>query len=167
MVHGHGPHAASFSEACFLKHLLGGLEVAAGAVTDADCGNGPATSAPTVTAQRNPSGDVSPATRWPSRRQGTDPDGDTLTYEWDFGDGGTATTKDAMHTYTEVGVCYAKVTVSDGKGGKASALLQVAVQPLAVTTREEVGVGGVVPGVLALNITGSANFGAFEPGGHA
>ena len=56
---------------------------------------------------------------------GTDADGDTLTYEWDFGDGGTATTKDAMHTYNEVGVFYAKVTVSDGKGGKDSVLLQV------------------------------------------
>ena len=29
---------------------------------------------------------------------------------------------------------------------------------------EEVGVGGLVPGVLALNITGSANFGLFVPG---
>ena len=35
-----------------------------------------------------------------------------------------------MHTYTEVGVFYAKVTVSDGKGGKDTALLQVAVQPV-------------------------------------
>ena len=47
---------------------------------------------------------------------GTDPDGDTLTYAWDFGDGGTATTKDAMHTYNEVGVFYAKVTVTRRQG---------------------------------------------------
>ena len=87
-----------------------------------------------MTAQRNPAGDVHPGDPVAFTAQGTDPDGDTLTYEWDFGDGGTATTKDAMHTYTEVGVFYAKVTVSDGKGGKDSALLQVAVQPLAVTT---------------------------------
>ena len=98
---------------------------------------------------------------------GTDPDGDTLTYEWDFGDGGTATTKDAMHTYTEVGVFYAKVTVSDGKGGTASALLQVAVTPLAVTTREEVGVGGVVPGVLALEHHRLGELRGVPAGGHA
>ena len=102
-----------------------------------------------MTAQRNPSGDVSPGDPVAFTAQGTDADGDTLTYEWDFGDGGTATTKDAMHTYNEVGVFYAKVTVSDGKGGKDSDLLQVNVQPVGDNT-EEVGVGGLVPGVLAL-----------------
>ena len=119
--------------------------------------------APTVTAQRNPSGDVSPGDPVAFTAQGTDADGDTLTYEWDFGDGGKATTKDAMHTYNEVGVFYAKVTVSDGKGGKDSVLLQVNVQPVGDNS-EEVGVGGLVPGVLALDITGSANFGTFMPG---
>ena len=37
------------------------------------------------------------------------------------------------------------------------------VTPLAGDNTQEVGVGGVVPGVLSLEITGSANFGAFEP----
>ena len=78
---------------------------------------------------RNPGGDVSPGDPVAFTATGTDADGDTLTYEWDFGDGGTATTKDAMHTYNEVGVFYAKVTVRDGKGGKGSALLKVTVQP--------------------------------------
>ena len=150
---------------CFLKHLLGGLEVAAGAVPDDDCGNGPANHAADGDRAAQP-GRRRPAraTRWPSRRQGTDADGDTLTYAWDFGDGGTATTKDAMHTYTDVGVFYAKVTVRDGKGGTASELLKVTVTPLAGDNTQEVGVGGVVPGVLALEIKGSANFGAFVPG---
>ena len=159
---GMGHTAASFTEANFVKHLLGGIEVAAGAVNDADCGKQGGNRAPTVTAQRNPSGDVNPGDPVAFTAQGTDPDGDELTYEWDFGDGGTANTKDAMHTYTDVGVFYAKVTVSDGRGGKDTELLQVAVQPL--DNSEEVGVGGLVPGVLALNITGSANFGLFVPG---
>jgi type 1 glutamine amidotransferase len=160
---GMGHTQASFSEAPFLKHLLGGIEIAAGEVADADCGSVEGNHAPTVTAQRNPSTDVSPGDPVAFTAQGTDPDGDELTYAWDFGDGGTATTKDAMHTYTEVGVFYAKVTVSDGKGGKDSVLLQVTVQPVG-DNEEEVGVGGVVPGVLSLEITGSANFGAFQPG---
>ena len=63
-----------------------------------------------------------------------------------------------------LGVFYAKLTVSDGKGGKAEALLPVTVTPLAGDNTQEVGVGGVVPGVLALEIKGSANFGAFVPG---
>ena len=102
----------------FLKHLLGGLEVAAGVragrrLRQRAGGN----HAPTVTALRNPGGDVQPGDPVAFTATGTDADGDTLTYAWDFGDGGTATTKDAMHTYTELGVYYAKVTVRDGKGG--------------------------------------------------
>ena len=127
---GMGHTQASFAEAPFLKHLLGGLEVAAGAVADADCGDaGGGNHAPTVEAQRNPSGDVSIGDPVAFTAQGTDADGDTLTYAWDFGDGGTATTKDAMHTYTTAGVWYAKVTVTDGNGGTVSKLLQVNVQP--------------------------------------
>jgi PKD repeat protein len=162
---GMGHTAASFTEANFLKHLLGGLEVSAGAVQDADCGTQGGNHAPTVTALRNPSGDVSPGDPVAFTAIGTDEDGDTLTYVWDFGDGGTANTKDAMHTYTEVGVWYAKVTVSDGKGGSAQALVQVVVQPVGGDEdNEEVGVGGLVPGTMTLNITGSANFGLFTPG---
>ena len=127
---GMGHTQASFAEAPFLKHLLGGLEVAAGAVADADCGDAGGNHAPTVEAQRNPSGDVSPGDPVAFTAQGTDADGDTLTYEWDFGDGGNATTKDAHAHLHEVGVFYAKVTVSDGKGGKDSVLLQVNVQPV-------------------------------------
>ena len=160
---GMGHTQASFSEALFLDHLLGGLEVSAGVVPDDDCGNGPANKPPTVTAMRNPGGDVQPGDPVAFTATGTDPDGDTLTYAWDFGDGGTATTKDAMHTYNEVGLYHAKVTVRDGKGGTASALLEVAVTPLAGDNTQEVGVGGVVPGVLSLEITGSGNFGAFQP----
>jgi PKD repeat protein len=160
---GMGHTQASFAEANYLKHLLGGIEVAAGAVDDPDCGDVGGNHAPTVTALRNPSGDVSPGDPVAFTATGTDADGDTLTYAWDFGDGGTATTKDAMHTYNDVGVYYAKVTVSDGKGGKDSALVKVTVQPVS-DNEVEVGVGGVVPGVLSLSVTGSANFGAFLPG---
>ena len=106
---GMGHTQASFSEADFLKHLLGGLEVAAGVVqTTTTAATGPPTTHPTVSAQRNPAGDVSPGDPVAFTATGTDADGDTLTYAWDFGDGGTATTKDAMHTYTEVGVFYAE-----------------------------------------------------------
>ena len=55
------------------------------------------------------------------------------------------------------------MTVDDGNGGTASALLEVTVTPLAGDNTQEVGVGGVVPGVLSLEINGSANFGAFQP----
>ena len=52
---------------------------------------------------------------------GTDPDGDTLTYAWDFGDTTSSTTQNPSKTYTAAGTYTAKVTVSDGKGGSGSA----------------------------------------------
>ncbi len=105
---GMGHTAASFSEADYLEHLLGGIEVAAGVANGGPC-SGTGNHAPTVTALRNPPGDVTPGDPVAFTAIGADQDGDTLTYAWDFGDGGTATTKDAMHTYTEIGMFHAKV----------------------------------------------------------
>ena len=116
-----------------------------------------------VEAVRTPAGDVSLGDPIEFKATATDPDGDTLTYEWDFGDGAKANTATAIHAYTTPGVWYAKVTVTDGKGGKTEKLLQVAVQPNN-DNEETVGVGGLVPGTMALDITGSANLGVFVPG---
>ncbi|MFP5246393.1 MAG: PKD domain-containing protein, partial [Thermoanaerobaculia bacterium] len=49
---------------------------------------------------------------------GSDPDGDTLTYMWDFGDGtGTVKGLDATHTYEDNGSYVVRVTADDGFGG--------------------------------------------------
>ena len=160
---GMGHTQASFSEADFLKHMLAGIEIAAGVQTSNACGIAATNHDPTVSAQRNPSGDVEVDDPVAFTATGADSDGDTLTYAWDFGDGGTASTKDAMHTYTAAGTYTAKVTVSDGKGGTASATLTVVVKA-ADEVSTPVNVGGTVPGVLALNIAGSGNLGTFAPG---
>ena len=51
-----------------------------------------------------------------------DPDGDALTYAWDFGDGGTSTAANPTHTYTTNGTYTATVTAKDpsGRTGTAS-----------------------------------------------
>jgi PKD repeat protein len=46
---------------------------------------------------------------------GTDPDGDALTYAWDFGDGATAKGRRARHTYTQVGTQPAGQPGPDGR----------------------------------------------------
>ncbi len=44
----------------------------------------------------------------------TDPDGDALSYDWDFGDGGTATGVSPSRTYAASGTRTVTLTVSDG-----------------------------------------------------
>ena len=44
----------------------------------------------------------------------SDPDGDVLSYMWDFGDGGTSTAQSPMHTYTAAGVYNVSLMVSSG-----------------------------------------------------
>ncbi|MFH1709063.1 MAG: PKD domain-containing protein [Planctomycetota bacterium] len=47
----------------------------------------------------------------------TDPDGTVAAYRYDFDDGGTAFTEDAVHTFTEPGTYFVNFTVADN-GGK-------------------------------------------------
>lgn len=50
----------------------------------------------------------------------SDPDGDTLKYSWDFGDGATADTAKATHVYTQAGTYRVTLIVDDGKGMSCS-----------------------------------------------
>src|SRR6185312_4173697 len=59
----------------------------------------------------------------------TDEEGDTpLTYAWDFGDGTTADTLDASHTYKTAGNFTATLTVTDKRGAKAYTNVPVKVE---------------------------------------
>ena len=52
----------------------------------------------------------------------SDPDGDPLSYNWDFGDGTpNDTTPAPSHTYAAAGIYTVELTVSDGRGGSATA----------------------------------------------
>ena len=49
--------------------------------------------------------------------EASDPEGQPLTYEWDFGDGSPASDEeDPVHTYTEFGTFTAELTVTDPEG---------------------------------------------------
>ena len=47
----------------------------------------------------------------------SDPDGDTLSYVWNFGDGATSNLLSPTHAYAGVGTYNATLTVYDGRGG--------------------------------------------------
>ncbi|GAA3570485.1 PQQ-dependent sugar dehydrogenase [Microlunatus spumicola] len=54
-----------------------------------------------------------------------DPDGDKLTYRWEFGDGSTGTGETPKHTYTGTGAQQVKVTATDQIGATDSAEVTV------------------------------------------
>ena len=58
---------------------------------------------------------VEPLTVHFSSAGSSDPDGDPLTYRWDFGDGTTSTSANPTRTYEKPGVFTVRLTVSDGQ----------------------------------------------------
>ena len=147
-----GHTQASFTEASFLDHIYGGIQVAAGAVPSV-CGLVATNGAPSVTTSRTPVGNVTPGTAIAFTANGTDPDNDALTYAWDFGDGTAASSEqNPTHTYAATGTYNAVVTVSDGRGGTATSTQSVTVQtsvptnhPPTITTASATPTEGVSP----------------------
>ena len=72
-----------------------------------------------------------------------DPEGDAMTYAWDFGVPGTgtdvSTEADPTYTYTRGGTFTAKVTVTDANGAKGTATV-----PVTVTGGDQCPTGGLV-----------------------
>ncbi|HEU0214799.1 MAG TPA: ThuA domain-containing protein, partial [Jiangellaceae bacterium] len=111
----------SYTEANFLKHILGGIEVAAGTEGSDICNI-----APTVNATGDPRTGQAPLPVAFSAN-GFDAEGGALTYSWDFGDGGTSLRQNPDHTYLQPGTYTAKVTVKDPKGATGTATVEIVV----------------------------------------
>jgi PKD repeat protein/pimeloyl-ACP methyl ester carboxylesterase len=62
----------------------------------------------------------------------SDPDGETLTYAWDFGDGTTATGATPQHSYAIPGLYTARVTVTDPRLGSSFRETEVPIVPAGV-----------------------------------
>jgi PKD repeat protein len=74
---------------------------------------------PTVNAGGPYTGNVGAAIQFAG--SGADPDGDPLTFSWDFGDGATATGTDPTHTYAAAGVYTVTLSVVDPFGASSAA----------------------------------------------
>ena len=80
--------------------------------------NAAANRAPVAAASATPTSGNLPLTVQLSSAGSSDPDGDVLRYDWDFGDGSTRdSTANPSHAYATIGIYTATLTVSDGRGG--------------------------------------------------
>ena len=90
---------------------------------------------PVASFTANPTSGLPPLTVSFDAASSSDPDGNPLTYTWNFGDGSApATGVTTAHTYTAAGPYTATLIVNDGQGGTDSAMLVISVgtPPVAV-----------------------------------
>lgn len=78
-------------------------------------GDPPDNLAPIASANATPTSGLSPLTVSFDGSGSSDPDGDPLTYAWDFGDGSTSSQVSPSHTYNAIGSYVAVLSVSDGE----------------------------------------------------
>jgi len=92
--------------------------------------NIPTNQDPTAVITTNTTSGIAPLAVSFSAENSSDPDGDTLTYNWSFGDNSTdANGLTVTNTYTEIGTYTAILTVSDGNGGSAQSSVVIIVNP--------------------------------------
>src|SRR5262249_2088241 len=87
----------------------------------------PANQPPVAASAANPTAGLPPLTVAFSSAGSSDPEGATLTYAWNFGDGATSTQPNPTHTYQMAGPYVVKLTVSDGVNSTAATDLQITV----------------------------------------
>ena len=78
---------------------------------------GAANRAPVANADADPEWGPLPLSVTFDASTSNDPDGDPLTYEWDFGDGSSGEGVTATHTYAQAGTYSATLTVRDDRSG--------------------------------------------------
>ncbi|HGG58808.1 MAG TPA: PKD domain-containing protein, partial [Gammaproteobacteria bacterium] len=78
--------------------------------------NAPTNTQPQAVASATPTSGDPPLTVQFTGSGSSDPDGDTLAYFWQFGDGATSTAANPTHVYTSEGTYQATLTVNDQQG---------------------------------------------------
>jgi glucose/arabinose dehydrogenase/PKD repeat protein len=82
---------------------------------------------PVAAAAANPTAGAAPLSVTFSSAGSFDPEGQTLSYLWTFGDGATSTQANPVHTYAQAGQYSARLSVSDSTNTTLSAPLTIAV----------------------------------------
>ena len=82
---------------------------------------------PVVVASAQPTAGLAPLTVSFSSAGTSDPESDPLSFSWTFGDGGTSTLANPVHTYASNGPYSARLTVSDGNSATLSLPIAISV----------------------------------------
>ena len=90
--------------------------------------------APVVSASASPTSGPTPLNVAFSSSGSSDPEGQPLTYSWNFGDGGTSTAANPSHTYASPGTYQARLTVSDGVNNSTSTPIAISAGDAPVAT---------------------------------
>jgi len=83
--------------------------------------------APVAIASATPTSGVQPLDVSFSSAGSMDPEGQPITYSWDFGDGASSTSANPTHTYTQPGQYVVRLTVSDGANSSLSTPITISV----------------------------------------
>ncbi|MGH7645990.1 MAG: PKD domain-containing protein [Gemmatimonadales bacterium] len=98
-------------------------------VVPADAPPPPGNGAPLAVAQANPTSGTAPLAVAFAGTGSSDPDGDPLTYAWDFGDGTRGSGATVSHTYQSAGTYVATLMVADGRGASDDVSVVITVGP--------------------------------------
>jgi PKD repeat protein len=114
---------------------------------------------PTAVIGANPTSGTVPFAVSFSGAGSSDADGSIASYAWTFGDGGIASGVSASHTYTTAGSYTAKLTVTDNRGGTASATVSITAKADTSTINAPSGLSGSAskPGTMSLRWIDNSN----------
>ena len=90
-------------------------------------GNPPPNRSPVAVLDANPASGSAPLNVSFAGGRSSDPDGDSLSYSWSFGDGGTSSAAATAHRYSTPGAYTARLTVSDNRGRSSTATRTISV----------------------------------------
>jgi len=117
--------------------------------------------APTAAFTRGPGSGDAPLTVAFDGLPSSDTDGIVTSYDWDFGDGNTATGPSASHTYAAAGTYTASLTVTDEDGDMGSASHTVVVAPTSnlapAATFTRTPASGVAPTLVSVDASASGD----------
>lgn len=100
---------------------------------------------PTATFSLTPPEGEAPLTIVADATESTDPDGWITTFDWDFGDGGTANGVTANHTYLETGTYTITLVITDNQGETATSNATLQVMPAAAENEAPVATFAMTP----------------------